>query len=199
MQYVASFEPNCGDYPTLPVVSLYDWLLMLDVRSIHAMGYTFSEEDVAWYRVHGEPDKLDAGASADDERLGTGYSFTLDESFANTGDYYAMVDVSSSPIGVPCTDMMRSQIIHFASTRANAAPMLAPVMVRPNEPQQVHRLNPDAPTTIMIYDISGQLLRTISEEGVDRMDLQAESVAGCYQLVIQNGDLRTVLRYIVVQ
>ena len=199
MQYVASFEPNCGDYPTLPVVSLYDWLLMLDVRSIHAMGYTFAEEDVAWYRVHGEPDKLNAGVSGDDERLGTGYSFTLDESFANTGDYYAMVDVSSSPIGVPCTDMMRSQIVHFVSTKANAAPLLAPVMVRPNEPQQVHRLNPDAPTTIMIYDISGQLLRTISEEGVDRMDLQAESVAGCYQLVIQNGDLRTVLRYIVVQ
>ena len=199
MQFTAYFALNCGDYPTLPVVSLYDWLLMLDVRSIHAMGYTFAEEDVIWYRVNGAPDKESDGAKADDERVGTGYSFTLNESLVNSGDYYATVDVSSSPAGTLCSGMMRSQIVHFASTRAAMPPMLTPALVRPNEPQHILRLDPDAPTTITIYDLSGHLLHTFSEEGVDRMDLQAESVAGSYQVVVQNGDLRTVLRYIVVQ
>jgi len=199
MQITAHFASNCGDYPTLPVVSLYDWLVMLDVRSIHAMGYTFSEEDVIWYRVKGEPDKESDGAQADDVRVGTGYSFTLNESLINSGDYYAMVDVSSSPAGTLCSGMMRSQIVHFASNRAYMPPRLTPALVRPSEPQQILHLDPEFPTTVTIYDLSGHLLRTFSEEGVDRIDMQAESVTGCYQVVVQNGDQRNVLRYIVVQ
>ena len=199
IQYVAYFAANCGDYPSLPVVDLYDWLLMLDVRSIHALGYTFSEEDVVWYRVQGDPDKLNDSETEDDIRVGTGYSFSLNESLVNTGDYYAMVDVSSSPSGVLCTDMMRSKIIRFAASSDASAPALAPALVRPNEPQRLIGLNPDAPTVITIYDISGHLLRTLADDGVERMDLTAEAVPGCYQLVVQNGDRRTVLRYIVIQ
>ena len=198
MQITAHFASNCGDYPTLPVVSLYDWLVMLDVRSIHAMGYTFSEEDVIWYRVKGEPDKESDGAQANDVRVGSGYSFTLNESLINSGDYYAMVDVSSSPAGTLCSGMMRSQIIHFASNRAYMPPRLTPALVRPCEPQQILHLDPEFPTTVTIYDLSGHLLRTFSEESVDRMDMQAENVTGCYQVVVQNGDQRNVLRYIVV-
>ena len=198
-QYIASFAPNCGDYASLPVVILYDWLMMLDLRSIHAMGYTFGEEDITWYRVHGEPDRQGEGAGADDERLGTGSSFTIDQSLVNSGDYYATVDVSNSPAGVLCTGMMRSQIVHYTSSVAAAAPVLEPALVRPHQPQRVLLLNPDAPTTVRIYDISGHLLHTMAEDGAEWMSLQAEGVAGCYQVVVQNGDQRTVLRYIVVQ
>ena len=200
-QYIAYFASNCGDYPSLPVVSLYDWLLMLDVRAIHEKGYTFGEEDVTWYRVKGEPDKEEDGPRADDERVGTGYSFSINESLVNSGDYYATVDVSNSPAGVLCTEMMRSQIVHYAAsvTRADAPPMLTPTLVHPNEPQHILHLNLDASTTVMIYDISGHLLRTLSEDRVDQINLSAESVAGCYQVLVQNGDQRTVLRYIVVK
>ncbi|MBO4690030.1 MAG: hypothetical protein J5621_04070, partial [Paludibacteraceae bacterium] len=198
-QYIASFAPNCGDYASLPVVILYDWLMMLDLRSIHAMGYTFGEEDITWYRVHGEPDRQGEGAGADDERLGTGSSFTIDQSLVNSGDYYATVDVSNSPAGVLCTGMMRSQIVHYTSSGAAASPVLEPALVRPHQPQRVLLLNPDAPTTVRIYDISGHLLHTMAEDGAEWMSLQAEGVAGCYQVVVQNGDQRTVLRYIVVQ
>lgn len=196
--YVAYFAPNCGDYPSLPVVSLYDWLIMLDMKTINEKGYYFGEENVTWYRVRGVPDKLEDGASADDEVMGSGYSLTIDQSFVGTGDYYASVDVSGSPSGVLCTDLMRSQLVHYASSASPAAaPILEPTMVRPNEAQRILRLNPDYPTTVTIYDISGKRLQTLTADGVGRLSLQAESVAGCYQVVVQNGEQRTVLRYIV--
>ena len=197
--YVAYFAPNCGDYPALPVVALYDWLILLDVRTINTMGYYFGEEAVTWYRVRGAPDKLTDGASADDERVGIGYSLTIDQSLKGTGDYYASVDVSSSPSGVLCTDLMRSLIVHYASSAAYAPPLLEPTMVRAHEPQRLLHLNPDQPTIITIYDIAGHRLKTLTAEGVDRMYLQAESVAGCYQVLVQNGEQRTVLRYIVIK
>ena len=196
--YIAFFAPNCGDYPALPVVALYDWLIMLDMRSINSMGYFFDEEAVTWYRVRGAPDKLTDGASADDERMGTGYSLTIDQSFLGTGDYYASVDVSSSPSGVLCTDLMRSELVHYTSSAAPPAPFLEPTMVRPSEPQRLLQLNPDHPTTITIYDMNGRLLQSHNAEGVERLALQAAPVAGCYQVLVQNGEQRTVLRYIVV-
>ena len=197
--YVAYFAPNCGDYPALPVVSLYDWLIMLDMNAINAQGYFFGADAVTWYRVRGAPDKLTDGASADDERMGTGYSLTIDQSFLGTGDYYASVDVSSSPSGVLCTDLMRSLIVHYASTASNAPPLLEPTMVRPHEQQRLLRLNPDYPTNVTIYDIAGHRLECLEAKEVDQLILYAQSVAGCYQVVVQNGDQRTVLRYIVVK
>lgn len=197
--YIAFFAPNCGDYPALPVVALYDWLIMLDIRTIQSKGYYFGEEAVTWYRVRGAPDTMEDGASADDERVGTGYSLTIDKSFLGTGDYYASVDVSSSPSGVLCTDLMRSFIVHYASSAAYAPPLLEPTMVRAHEPQRLLHLNPDHPTTVTIYDMNGRLLQTLFAEGVERLALQAAPVDGCYQVLVQNGDQRTVLRYIVVK
>lgn len=196
----AHFTPNCGDYVALPVVSLYDWLLMLDVKTIQAQGYFFKEEDVTWYRVRGVPDKIDERESADDERMATGYYLTIDKSFKGTGDYYAVVDVSGSPSGLLCTGLLRSELVRYTSSAAPAkTPALEPCMVRPNGPQQLLQLNPDYPTTVTIYDISGHRLQTFTAEGVERLSLQAAPVAGCYQVVVLNGEQKTVLRYIVVK
>ena len=197
--YVAYFAPNCGDYPALPVVALYDRLIMLDMRTINTMGYYFGEEAVTWYRVRGAPDKLTDGASADDERMGTGYFLTIDQSFLGTGDYYASVDVSGSPSGVLCTDLMRSFIVHYASSAAPDPPFLEPTMVRPSEPQRLLRLNPDYPTTVTIYDIAGHRLECLETKETDRLILYAQPIPGCYQVVVQNGDIQTVLRYIVIK
>lgn len=196
----AHFAPNCGDYAALPVVSLYDWLLMLDVRTIQARGYFFGEQNVAWYRVRGAPDKIDGSGGKDDERMATGYYLTIDQSFKGTGDYYAIVDVSGSPSGLLCTGLMRSELVHYTSSLAPPKlPMLEPTIVRPNEPQRLMQLNPDHPTTATIYDMSGHRLQTLTAEGAERMLLQAAHVAGCYQVVVQNGEQRTVLRYIVIK
>ena len=196
--YIAFFAPNCGDYPALPVVALYDWLFMLDMRSINAKGYFFGEEAVTWYRVRGAPDKLTDGASADDEQMGTGYSLTIDQSFKGTGDYYASVDVSSSPSGVLCTDLMRSLIIHYASSGVKPSPpALEPTMVQPYEAQKLMHLDPAYPVTVTIYDIAGHCLQTLTAEGVEQLILYAQPVSGCYQVLVENAGQRTVLRYIV--
>ena len=196
----AHFAPNCGDYAALPVVSLYDWLLMLDVKTIQAKGYFFAEDNVTWYRVRGAPDKIEDDVGKDDEPLTTGYYLTIDQSFKGTGDYYAIVDVSSSPSGLLCTGLMRSELVHYSSSAApSKMPILEPTLVRPSEPQRLLQLNPDHPTTVTIYDMSGHRLQTLSAEGVERLSLQAAPVAGCYQVLVQNGEQRTVLRYIVIK
>lgn len=196
----AHFAPNCGDYAALPVISLYDWLLMLDVRTIQDKGYFFSTDNVTWYRVRGVPDKIDEGASADDEMMAKGYYLTIDKSFKGTGDYYAIVDVSGSPSGLLCTGLLRSELVHYASSAApEQTPVLEPTFVRPREQQRLFRLNPNESTTVTIYDITGHRLQTLSAEGVEKLSLQAEGVAGCYQVVVQNGEQTTVLRYIVVK
>lgn len=197
---VAYFAPNCQAYPVLPVVALYDWLLMLDIKTIESWGYYFAENDVRWYRVRGAPDQIEEGASQDDENMGSGYYLTIDQSFVGTGDYYAIVDMSSKATGEHCTDFMRSQIVNYASASApKRAPILEPTIVRPHESQRILRLNPDNPTTVTVYDMSGHRLQTLSADGVERMSLQAEGVAGCYQIVVQNGEEYYVLRYIVVK
>ena len=193
----AHFAPNCGDHAALPVVSLYDWLLILDVRAIQEKGYFFNETDVTWYRVRGVPDRLDEGASGDDERLTTGYSLTIDQSFVGTGDYYAVVDVSGSPSGVLCTGLMYSELVHYASDEAPSAPVIEPTLVRPHEQQRILHLNPNYSTTVTIYDITGHRLQTLTADGVERLSVQAYGVTGCYQVVVQNGEEQTVLRYIV--
>lgn len=195
----AHFAPNCGDYAALPVISLYDWLLMLDVKTIQAKGYFFAEDNVTWYRVRGVPDKIE-DVGRDDERLTTGYYLTIDQSFKGTGDYYAIVDVSSSPTGLLCTGLLRSELVHYASSSApSRIPLLEPTIVRPNEPQRLLLLDPTYPTTVTIFDMSGHRLQTLTAEGVERLSLQAAPVAGCYQVLVLNGEQRTVLRYIVVK
>ena len=200
-KYIAYFAPNCGDYPVLPVISLYDWLLMLDVKAINAMGYYFAPADVTWFRVTGMPDKLTDGASADDTPIASGYYLTIDQSFVGTGDYYAMVDVSSSPSGVLCTDLMRSVLVHYSSSSSapKRIPVLEPTIVRAAEEQRLLFLNPAFPTMVMVYDMAGRMIQRLTAENADRLILHAAGTEGCYQVLVYNGDEHYVLRYIVVR
>ena len=198
---VAYFAPNCKAYAPLPVVVMYDRLMMLHMDSIQKVGFFFNPEDVTWYRVKGIPDKPDDDASGADEPLGNGYYLTLDHSFVGTGDYYALVDISSTPSGERCTDYLQSELVCYsAAAPASArAPILEPTYVRRYEEQRLLHLDPNYPTTVTIYDVSGHRLQTLTAEGVERMSLQAQGVAGCYQIVVQNGEEKTILRYVVVR
>ena len=100
LHLIAYFAPSCEDF-SLPAVALYDRLIMLDMRTIQALGYFFEPDQVTWYRVKGIPDPqeddtLDATyADPPDEEVGTGYYLTLDQNLVGTGSYYALVDMSS--------------------------------------------------------------------------------------------------------
>lgn len=197
----AFFAANCEEYANLPVVALYDWLLMLDVRAIQAKGYWFAEKDVGWYRVRGTPDPLTDNIGKDDEFICRGYYLTLDKHLGGTGDYYAVVDVSSSPSGVLCTGQMRSLIVHYssASTAARRTPVLEPTVVRTNAQQRLLYLDDQSPTTVVIYDMSGRRVYSTEADRVDKLSLSAVNTAGCYQMVVTTGGEQYVLRYIVVQ
>lgn len=201
VNFIAYFAPNCGDYAALPIVSLYEWLLMLDVRTIQSKGYLFSPENVTWYRVRGVPDKLEDGASADDEICGTGYYLTIDRSLIGTGDYYAIVDMSYSPSGVLCNGLMRSELIHYSSAEATErrVPVLEPTFVHAGEEQRLLHLNPANETKVTVSDMAGRTIQQLKVDGTERMTLYAAPAAGSYQVTVINGTEKYVLRYMVVK
>ena len=195
--YIAFFAANCGDYGNLPIVALYDWLLMLDVRSVQARGYYFEPEHVSWYCVKGEIDSIDSDKPRDDVFYGTGYYLTLDSSLVGTGDYYAVVDVSHSPSGVLCHGLMRSIIAHYASMgKAGMRPILNPTIARSGETLTLSGLNDTQPVMLTLYDINGHLVaqRTVHDT---RYQFEAPVVAGCYCLVVATKEERCVIRFIV--
>lgn len=119
--YIAYFAARCGEYANWPVVSLYDWLLMLDVTSINQKGYFISPANVTWYRIVGEPDDMKQSFPQDDEMVVKGsYSLSLDKSLKGTGSYYAVVDVSDAQ-GKLCDGYMRTVIINYSGTESAPA------------------------------------------------------------------------------
>ncbi|MDY6406634.1 MAG: hypothetical protein SPK97_05850 [Bacteroidales bacterium] len=118
LHLIAYFSSACEDF-SLPAVALYDRLIMLDMRSIQALGYFFEPDQATWYRVKGQPDPLDDSGDASsfdppDEEVGTGYYLTLDQNLVGTGSYYALVDMSIDATGLLCP-IMRSQLVQFSA------------------------------------------------------------------------------------
>lgn len=188
LNFIAIFEQDCDAY-SLPVEILYNWLILLDMRSIQAQGYSFEPETVTWY-------KYLEGEDVPDSIVGHGSYLTLGKSLVGTGSYYAEAKgVIKEGWKVGCD--LRSQLVSCGGSPSNAPPILEPTLVHPKETQRLLRLNPTCATTVTIYDISGRLVRTLTAEGVDQLTWQAEGVAGCYQVLVQNGNERHVLRYIV--
>ena len=123
LHLIAYFAKSCEDF-SLPAVALYDRLIMLDIRSIQALGYFFEPNQVTWFRVKGLPDPLEddsGGASSDppDEEVGTGYYLTLNQNLAGTGSYYARVDMSMHASGQLCATM-RSLLVQFSAPQSAA-------------------------------------------------------------------------------
>lgn len=198
--YIAYFAANCKDYANLPVVALYNWLLMLDVRSVQEMGYYFEEKDVTWYRVQGEIDDMQTDALHDDVQCGSGYYLTLDSSLIGTGDYYAVLDVSSNPSGMLCTGLMRSVVIHYTKPASvkRAMPQLAPTAVSKGGEMKLSGLLPDVPATVAWYDANGRLLGSFVTTGETSCPMQAAGTTGCFQVVVTADGESYALRYIVL-
>lgn len=196
--YIAIFAANCEEYANWPVVALYDWLLMLDVKTINAEGYYFNPEHVFWYKINGEPDDIHNALPQDDQLVGKGYYYTIDQNFRGTGDYYAVVDVSSTAQGLLCDGLMRSTIVHYSSS-ASHKPSLAlmPSAARPGQEIKIVGLNPNEQAEIYIYSSAGQLVKTLQTTGTNTLHINAEYTAGCYQVKVISPSFNQVLRYIV--
>lgn len=194
--YIAYFAANCEEYANWPVVALYDWLLMLNVREINAMGYYVSESRVTWYRVVGEPDDMHTAFPKDDIPVGQGYYLTIAQNLQGTGDYYAVADVSDAQ-GMLCDGMMRSVIVHYANGSRTPRLHLTPNIVARGEQMAIRGLDPLKRYTILVYSSTGQLVHTYSAQGDDVCYIEAVPVAGCYQVSVVADDFQTTLRYVV--
>jgi len=193
--YIAFFAPNCGDYAAVPIKAMYDWLLMLNVNELNRKGYYFSENNVAWYRVVGEVDSIDQPANKqDDELVCHGYYLTIDQNLRGTGDYYAVIDVSTSK--AMCTGKMRSVIVHYA-TPSQRSVSLMPSSAKIGQSVRLCGLDVTEPTCIRVYDAAGRLLSEQQTIGQPHVDLQAATVPGCYCVRVESATVKTSLRYIV--
>lgn len=194
--YIAFFAANCEEYANWPVVALYEWLLMLNVRQINAMGYYLSPENVTWYRIVGEADDMHGRFPLDDQFVCKGYYLTLDRNLSGMGDYYAVADVSNQQ-GLLCDGLMRSEIIHFASSSSAPAPRLLPNYVASGETMRLTGLAPRGTSHIAVYSSTGQLLEAFDTTDQAEVQLTAASVSGCCLVRVSTGGYTTTLRYIV--
>lgn len=196
--FIAYFAANCEDYANLPIVTYYDWLLMLDVRAVHEMGYIFEENDVKWYRVVDEPDDMHNFFPMDDEFVCDGYYLTLDKNLNGSGDYYAVVDVSKSPSDMLCNGLMRTLIVNYSSYSTLAPHVsLMPTYAYAGEEITILGLLPNEETTIHVIDMSGKLVETKVVTGNEICVLNAVGVSGCYNVIIKSATISKTLRYIV--
>lgn len=195
--YIAYFAANCEDYANWPVVALYDWLLMVNVKEINALGYYFTEKDVTWYRVVGEPDDMQDIFPMDDIVMARGSNYlTIDRSLQGTGNYYAVVDVSNSQ-GMLCDGLMRSIIVYYSGSDEAATVALLPNAVPRGQQMKLVGLHPFEQTDIYVYSTSGQLIERFSTIGSESIYMDAHHEAGCYQVVVKSESVMQTVRYIV--
>lgn len=195
--YLAYFAANCADYANWPVVSLYDWLMMLNVHAINEMGYFFNASDVTWYRVNGEPDDLTASYH-DDVQVGNGLYLTLAKDFSGTGDYYAVVDISSNSSGMLCTDLMRTVIIHYCSDDSHSRKLaLLPNQTTRSGQVKLVGLMPNETSQLYVYSAAGQLLKTLETSGETCYLLQAPFTDGCFYVKVVTPTTQTTLPLLV--
>ena len=195
--FIAYFAASCEEYANWPVVALYDWLLMVNVRAINEKGYYFAPENVTWYRIVGEADDMHGVFPLDDQIVcQNSYYLTLDKSLKGTGNYYAVIDVSNSQ-GMLCDGLMRSQIISYAGSQQAAKVALIPNAVAEGETMQLKGLNPNEDSQISIYSTTGQLLDQFVSSGESQIAIQAVHTEGCYQVVVHSPSVNQTLRFMV--
>lgn len=195
--FIAYFAANCEEYANWSIISLYDWLLMVDVRSINEMGYYFTPANVTWYRIVGEPDDLHNNFPQDDQCImKNSYYLTLDKSLKGTGSYYAVIDVSDSQ-GMLCDGLMRSIIISYSGSKQPAQVKLIPNAVVTGQTMQLKGLNPNEESEIFIYSTTGKLINYFTSIGESTILLNASHVSGCFQVLVKSPSIHQTLRYIV--
>ncbi len=195
---VAMFEPNCGEWANWPVAFKYNSLLILNVDSIYSMGYYPTPEDVAWYKVIGDPDNLDDIFPADDQYICNGHYMSLITNDLSYGQYYAVVDVSKNA-GVLCHDKMRTEIVEYAYNDKKTHIELAPTNVKNGDAMTVFGLVPEEETTLMVYDYSGKLIETVRSNGSDKCQITAVGSVGVYVVNVTSDSVSETLKFIVTK
>lgn len=102
MSVEAIFEPICGAKYIVPVVRLYDQILLVDKHSLDSLGYAIIDRDVHWYRIVGDADDI-IDSEGNDVLQATGYY--INESTIPAGHYYVQINVGKDD---DCPETLRS-------------------------------------------------------------------------------------------
>ena len=189
---------NCTECQNAPVVALYDYLLMLNVKSLKEQGYNFTVDDAKWYRVRGELDNLDLPLEQrDDELVVGGFYLTIAQNLSGTGNYYVVVDMSKTISTSLCTGFMRSSLVNYTSAPARHSVALLPNVIRGAGVMTLNGLLPEENTTIAVYDPTGRLIQTFTSTGANEYKLTAVPQQGCYHVRVESETLQTTLKYVV--
>ncbi|MDY6426712.1 MAG: T9SS type A sorting domain-containing protein, partial [Bacteroidales bacterium] len=189
----ADNTPECAN---APAVAKYDWLLMLNANAIKDKGYNLNENIVDWYRVVGEMDNLDSG-ERDDEKVGSGYYYTINSKLNDTGDYYALIDLPWQTTEVGCSGLMRTVVFHYAPKGTTKRAMaVSPTITYPE--QQIEIVNlPKEEVEVYVYDVAGRLYRSFHTDGEPAAAFKAEPMAGTYIVVVWTSKGKETFKYIV--
>lgn len=208
---VAFFSTVCEDYENWPVVALYDWLIMLNVKYINdSLGFYFDKSQVTWYQVNGEPDDLAQDPSTwDDIPVVQGsYYLTLDQNLMGTGNYYARVDVSANSSGQKCSGYIRSVLVSYTSSQSpttgttdvsapRKGPRLMPSVTHTGGTIRLTDLVPTEHSVITIYDPNGRLLSVQESEGEHTILLDTDYMPGCYLVKVESPSGHYSLKFIL--
>lgn len=201
--YTAFFAVVCDEYANWPVVALYDWLMMLNVKYINdSLGYYFGPEQVTWYQVVGEPDDLSNPDTWNDVPVVKGsYYLTLDQNLKGTGDYYALIDVSSTSSGHLCSGYMCSELVRYSSGSMGGGPMkgpqLMPTVAKTCETIRLVGLQVNELTDITIYDPNGRRVSVMQSEGEHTVVIETDFMPGCYLVKVDSPSGHYSLKFIL--
>lgn len=202
--FIAYFASTCKDYANFPIVSVYDWLLMLNVNDIKdslGTSINFGPENVSWYKVIGEPDDQADGLHDDSLVVSGSYYLTLDKNLSGTGDYYALIDFAASPSGELCHDYLRSVLVHYASSQPGLrqAPSLRPNIAPAGQTIRLIGLDSEEQTDICVYDANGRRVGNYQSSGNSSFDLPTGNVQGCYLVLLDSPSGRYTLRFVLTR
>ena len=169
-----------------PSINKYDWLLMLDVNELNKQGYSFTEQDVTWYKI------IDGG---DDQQVGSGFSYTVDQSLMGTGSYYALINLPKQTKNVGCKGVYSTKVYEFSGNSQQKV-MLVPSIVAPKSAVSIINL-PKEDVTISVYNQLGKLYCMIKSNGEDKVEFISQELSGNYFVEVQSLSEKTTLRYIV--
>lgn len=195
IRQTADNTPACNGASSL---SKYDWLLMVNVVDLKKKGYMFEESDIAWYRVKGTIDNLDAPESErTDELVAKGSGYTIDQSLAGAGEYYALINLPLQTTNMGCKGgIMRTKVYQYKG-EASMKPSLTSTIVAPGEPIEINNLPSDEDVEISVYDYIGRLYKSFTTKGSAKTLFSAESLPGNYVVIIKTASGTESVKYIV--
>lgn len=185
---------NQTQYSSLPAEAMFgNRIVMINYRaSREELGLdSISPDSVRWYRVVGEPDKIEC-TMCDDEFLATGYYYTTGEPLV--GRFYARLMYHESQ-SMPCGAVARTRVVDCILQ--TSAPQLSPTIVRPRQTMNLSGIMPDAKVTVSVFSQLGELIERYSGTGATLTQIQAAASLGCYLVHIAYDDESTTFKYIV--